>query len=321
MTDTSFNFRLVRHGYDPEQVVAHVGELARQVELAQYDVSELTRLADTLRSENDAYKQKFRSRYGGLGERIEQILALAETEAADIRADAAADAEAVKAKVEKWAASILEDAKREADQIHREAERAAHARREEAEAYFEAVRANAGRLAAEMETTLASRRQQAEQEYEQRLAEVARQEAEAAEHSAQLRAEAQEVRADAERKAERHLEEAEHRGREIVEEAKAAADRARVESDREVAAAIARRDSIDAQLAHLRTAFGALGSLVPALGTVENGGQGRGAAVEPRVVAAPGPAAVPGPASAENITRPVPEVVDAPDGPDEAPGA
>ena len=272
MTDTGPAFRSARNGYDTAQVAAYVADLARRLDAAQYEVSELTRLRDSLKAENEGYKQKFRLRYGGLGDRIEQILTLAEEEAADMRADAAAEVEGAKAQVEKWAADILEGAKRDADRIRREAEGAARARREEAEAHFEAVKADAGRLAAEMETTLAARRKQAEQEYEQRLADLTREEARAEDHAAQLHAEAKQVMAEAERKARSKLEEAERKAAETLEETQAAAERIRADADREVAAAIARRDSIDAQLTHLRSAFGALGSLVPGLAMVDNGG-------------------------------------------------
>jgi cell division septum initiation protein DivIVA len=273
MNENPLAFRRVRRGYDPVQVAAYVGELTRQVERASQDAAEMARLAESLKVENDAHKQKALSRYRGLGERIEQMFALAEADAAEIRANAAAEGEAVKAKVEKWAADLLEDARRDADQIRSEAERAARVRREEAEAHLESQRAEAGRRAAELETTLAFRRQQAEQEYEERLAEVRREEVATAEHAEMLRQEAQEFRAEAERKADRLLEEAERRSNEIVEEARAAAERARAESEREVMAAMARRDSIDTQLANLRKAFGALGGLVPALvDGADNGG-------------------------------------------------
>ena len=63
------------------------------------------------------------------------------------------------------------------------------------------------------------------------------------------------LRSDADRAAQLKLDAAERTARHIVEEAKAVARRAHLESKREVAAAMARRDSIDAQLASLNRAF------------------------------------------------------------------
>ena len=299
MTEELPTFSRVRHGYDVEQVAAYVGELRHQVKLARdqvqlghdqvqlaheeisqrtreaeqalAEIGELQHFAEALEAENDAHKQKFRSRY----DRVEQVLILAETEAAQMRAGAAEEAEAAKVRVEEWAASLMRDAKRDAEQVHDEGERAARARLEEAEAYFEGVRANAGRLSAELETTLAARRRQAEQELDERVDVLKGEEAAAEEHAAQIRVDAQELRAETDRKVHRQLAEAERQARETVEAAEVAAERTRVESAHEVATAIALRDGIESQLASLRRAFGALGTVPPAVGVpTDNGWRG-----------------------------------------------
>ena len=87
MTENPLAFRRVRRGFDPVQVATHVGELTRQVERANQDAVEMARVAESLKAENDALKQKALSRYRGLGERVEQMFVAAEAEAADIRAE------------------------------------------------------------------------------------------------------------------------------------------------------------------------------------------------------------------------------------------
>ena len=153
-----------RGGYDQAQVTAYVGGLIHEMESARTKVGELTRLVEKLQAENNTYKQKSGSRYGGLGERIDQMLLLAENEAAEVRPGGDVEAERLKAEVEKWAESLWEDSKRQAEGMRTDAERDALATRSEAQAYFEAQRTNAAKVAAELEATIAARREQAEQE-------------------------------------------------------------------------------------------------------------------------------------------------------------
>ena len=250
-----------RGGYDQEQVTAYVGGLIREMEAAHSKVAELTRLVERLHAENNTYKQKAGSRYSGFGERIDQILVLAETEAAEVRQAATSEAERLKAEVEKWAASLWEDSKRQAEGIRADAERDALATRSEAQAYFEAQRTNAANVAAQLEATIASRREQADQEIDDRLTAVNRQVAAAEEHASQLRVDAERLRSETELVSNKRLADAERRAHEIVEEARANADRIRADSERELAAAIERRDLIDTQLGNLRHALSALSTL------------------------------------------------------------
>lgn len=261
MAENIPNFNVQRRGYDQAQVTAYVGGLIREMESAHSKIAELTRLVEKLHSENNANKQKAASRYSGLGERVDQILALGEAEAAEVRQAATAEAERLKAEVEKWAASLWEDSKRQAEGIRNDAERDALATRAEAQAYFEAQRANAAQVAAELETAIAARREQAEQENAERLAAVGRQVAAAEQHAAEVRVDAERLRSETEMVSNRRLADAERRGHEILEEARANAERVRADSERELAAAMERRDSIDIQLGNLRHALSALGSL------------------------------------------------------------
>jgi hypothetical protein len=72
---------------------------------------------------------------------------------------------------------------------------------------------------------------------------------------------AERLRSETEVVSNRRLADAERRAHEIVEEARATADRTRADSDRELAAAMERRDLIDTQLGNLRHALSALGTL------------------------------------------------------------
>jgi len=163
--------------------------------------------------------------------------------------------------VEKWAASLWEDSKRQAEGIRADAERDALATRSEAQAYFEAQRTNAAKVAAELEATIANRREQAEQENGDRLSAVSRQVSAAEEHASQIRVDAERLRSETELVANKRLADAERRAHEIVEESRANADRIRADSERELAAAMERRDLIDTQLGNLRHALSALSTL------------------------------------------------------------
>jgi hypothetical protein len=70
--------------------------------------------------------------------------------------------------------------------------------------------------------------------------------------SEQLRLEAEKLRADSDRKSKRTMDDAQRRADDLIAEAKAQAERIRGESERELAAATQRRDSINAQLTNVR---------------------------------------------------------------------
>ena len=77
------------------------------------------------------------------------------------------------------------------------------------------------------------------------------------------------TRSEAEARVARMLAEAEERSTSMVAEARATADRVRAESERELAAAGQRRDSINAQLSNVRQMLTTLsGSGIPGVGMV-----------------------------------------------------
>src|SRR5262249_29005729 len=127
--------------------------------------------------------------YEHLGARVGQILTLAETEADELRQRVQEETEAhrtsvnessaqvreeadqyvtrVRSEADSQAARIVEDARKAADEHRDSAERDASVRLQEAEAVYEEQRARAAKAAADFETTLAGRRQAAEDEFTQ----------------------------------------------------------------------------------------------------------------------------------------------------------
>ena len=252
MTGNIPTFKLTRKGYDQAQVAAYVGDLVGELGSARDKVAQLTGLVEQLQAERGADGEKAATRYGGFGERLDQILAMAEVAAAELRAEAIAEADQLKAEVENWAESLLEAAKGQAAKIREDAGRDALATRSEAQAYWEAQRASATQLTADLEKVIAARREQAEREAAQSLAAAGRQVAASNERAAQVRAEAEELRARTEATCNALVANAQRRAQEIITSATADADRARDFSEREARAAAERRDSIVAQLGNLR---------------------------------------------------------------------
>jgi DivIVA domain-containing protein len=279
MTESSPSFRTVMRGYDPAAVDQHVAELSAALGAATQQVAALSQRVDALAAK--AAEQT----YTDLGERIGQILTLAEEEAAHLRSTAASEADKqaaalnestrqartdankyatdVRASAEREAARLMEDAKRSADQLVDEADREAAARRGEADAYSEAQRAKAAQAAADFEQTLAVRRDTAEREFKEHIALAERQLVTGQERAAQLRADAEQLHSEAVRRAAALTAESERTAEQTVAEAIARADRIRAESDRELVAASQRRDSINAQLTNVRQMLATLSGTAP----------------------------------------------------------
>ncbi|MEO6789709.1 MAG: hypothetical protein ABI249_06640, partial [Ornithinibacter sp.] len=219
--------------------------------------------------------------FADLGERIGSMLALADEEAAQIRGDAteaaqvqrlAADEEAtgirsaadayaqeVRSSADVDAAEAVSRAKAEADSIIDDAAREAAARREEAEAYFEKQQANAAAAASDFEMTLGERREQSSAEFTAQMANQDQALASVQERADLLARESEEDRRLAAADAAGHLESARTEAAGVVSAAKQQAERIRRDSERELAAATARRDSITAQLGNVRSMLATLG--------------------------------------------------------------
>jgi DivIVA domain-containing protein len=299
MTDSNAHFRSVLRGYDPAQVDQHVHELAQAAAAARQEAAQRTvensKLEATqgqLRKEVERHVQRARTleeeqmkasapTYATLGERIGSMLTLADKEASELRERAKADAAnhhaladesalATRQDAEHYAtetrsaakaeaARFIEDAKRQADSVLDDADRQAMARREEAEAVYERSRAKSATAAVDFETTLAARRDSSALEFAAEVAAAEQQLATVRMQSEQTRIESEQSQQEAASRSEQQLEQATSHARTLVAEARTKAERIRGDSERELAAATQRRDSINAQLSNVRQMLAALG--------------------------------------------------------------
>lgn len=301
------HFKFSRRGYEPEEVDSFIESQNRTLQAAKKDAAErsveLTKLNAALADLRGQLGQQSRvmadlkksapapgQAFTDLGERIAQILSLADQEAAEMRTRAGAEADEIReratraaaelkatttsyaeqarARADEEAVRIIAQANREAQAVVAEAQSVTAAQRQELAAEFEAHRLKASTASAELEVTLAARRESADAEFEarRRQQEAALTESESRLRQLTERAEhdAQEMRA----RAEQLLQNAEAQADQIVSEARDHASRVREESDRELAAASAQRDSISAQLSNVRQMLATLGAgtLVQGLG-------------------------------------------------------
>ncbi|MEO5608710.1 MAG: DivIVA domain-containing protein [Ornithinibacter sp.] len=292
-------FPTVFRGYDPDQVDRHLADLQRGIELAHQEGAERSVELTKARQAHDALLTQVEDQqrvvagleerasrvanptFADLGERIGSMLALADEEAAQIRGDAteaaqvqrlAADEEAtgirsaadtyaqeVRSAADVEAAEAVSRARAEADSIIDDAAREAAARREEAEAYFEKQQANAASAASDFEMTLGERREQSSAEFTTQMANQDQALAAVQERADLLARESEEDRRVAAADAAGHLEAARTEAAGVVNAAKQQAERIRRDSERELAAATARRDSITAQLGNVRSMLATLG--------------------------------------------------------------
>lgn len=296
---SEITFRTVLRGYDPNDVNHHVSELQKAIAGAQQEHARQSVELDKLQraySDAAARVQQLQAQvaeleesasagvaptFEHLGQRVGQILSLAEAEADELRAAAHADAEAATtaardqrdrtissaqaeatdatSRAEADAARKLADAQRRAEEILDVADREAAARREEAEAVYEDQRSKAAAAATDFERTLAQRRDQAAAEFERALTSHQRQLADAQNRLDQVNREADEVRDTAAREAEQTIAVATAEANETVRTAQDTAAKVRRESERELSATAQQRESINAQLANVRQMLSTIG--------------------------------------------------------------
>ena len=294
-------FRTTMRGYEPEAVDKYIAQLAGAVSTARREAAELGRRVEDLAASGKQRRQEpmpmATPTYAELGERITQMLTLAEEEANSIREKASSeteqklsDIEASNAKAradadryasetrssaDREAARIVEDARRNADQLLDEADREATARRREAEALYEDQRAKAAKAASDFEQTLAERRENAEKVFQEQSQRSDQELAAAQDRVANIRAESEHQMSEATRKVARLTAESEAKAEQIVADAISRADRIRAESEREVAAATQRRDAINAQLTNVRQMLATLSGTSASVGIPEPVGAGK----------------------------------------------
>lgn len=279
MTHPDRQFRVVLRGYDPADVDRVVAELEGRLSAAERATQELR---DSLQKSEAAEAATSAAAaapaqpatFEHFGERVGQILSLAEQEANHLRDQVRAEVEAhrkdseraalvVRDEADQYAEQrrrdadaectrLLTDARRAADDERDAAERDSAARRQEAEAIYEQQRANAAQAAASFESTLAERRDRTTAEFQQQQAATQSQLDAMAARVEEVKAAAEHQQTAAEADARRILDEAQERAAALVRDARALAERVRADSDRELAAASQRRDSINAQLTNVR---------------------------------------------------------------------
>jgi len=301
MTESNAHFRSVLRGYDPAQVDQRFHELAQAAAAARQEAAERTIAVSKLEASQGQLKKEIerhiqRARaleeeqmkasaptYATLGERIGSMLTLADQEASELRARAQADAAnhhaladqsavatrqdadhyatEMRSAAEAEAARFMEEAKRQADNVLDDADREAMARREEAEAVYERSRAKSATAAVDFETTLAARRDSSALEFAAEVTAAEQQLATVRVQSEQTRIESEQAQQEAASRSAQQLDQAMAHAHSLVAEAKTKAERIRGDSERELAAATQRRDSINAQLSNVRQMLAALGGV------------------------------------------------------------
>jgi len=262
-------FDLALRGYDRRQVDEYLDRLEHDLSVAQGDrdaasarIALTEKRLDELEAELQAARTELTESnhptYAGLGKRVEQLLSIAEEEAARLRADAMRDTEEERAA----AGTLVQQAQQEADKARREFEANLDARRRKAEQQEAEVSAETDKRLAAAEQQIADAEAAAEKPLAAARTEADRLVTDATAHIERLRKDAdqhatallQAARHDVERVAL----EAKSKAETIITEARATAEQGRVEYDREIAELIQRRQSIREQLRALRQVVGTL---------------------------------------------------------------
>ncbi len=273
MTQPDHEFRVVLRGYEPAEVDRVVAGLqARAAEAEAAAVALERRVAEAASSSATPAEPPS---YEHLGERVGQILALAEQEALEMRDRAGAETEGIRKLAEQAAIEIRDAADHYADQRRRDAEteatrlladakRAADEERDAADRDA-AARAPGGRghlrAAARRRRPVRSRLRdhprRATGAVPPPSSDTSRRPPRPSSttwpsSSSRPVPRPRRSRSPRRSQARRTLVDAEERAESIIREARAAADRVRSDSDRELAAATQRRDSINSQLTNVR---------------------------------------------------------------------
>lgn len=294
MTDQRFS--TVRKGYDPTEVGQALAALNSKIKSLQNQLLEQQNVVAALSAESANLKQELKqareeleaapdlstASFEHLGARVGQILSIATEEAAErvrlaaeeadrrtdegraqaerIVADAQRHGDEIRSKAESEATRLVEEANTRADQIRADVDSEAAAARDQAASLVETQRAAATAAAIDFERTLSERRAEALAALE---ADVARRHEEINEATARLnevRAEAQRTEFEARERAEQIVRSAEQRSDEVLQDAESRAEVVRQNAERELAAALARRDSVNEQLSSVRQLLSTYGA-------------------------------------------------------------
>ena len=207
------------------------------------------------RQEADRYAREVR---GATDDEVSQILDESRSQADSILEEARQQAESLREEARQEVESLRDYADRQA-MARQDADRQSMARREEAETLYEQARAKAAAAAVDFETTLAARREASAREFAAQVDAAEEQLAAIRQRAERARVDSERAQQEAASKIAQQLDQATERAHMLVAEAKAKAERIRDDSERELAVAIQRRDTINAELANVRQDLAALG--------------------------------------------------------------
>src|SRR5262245_13998102 len=126
MTQSDHQFRVVLRGYDPAEVDRAIGDLTGRVQAAEQAATKLhervqqAEAAINAATENAVPAQP--ATFAHLGERVGQILLLAEEEATELRETSRSEMEAVRKDAEQAAVSVRDAADQYAETRRRDAD-------------------------------------------------------------------------------------------------------------------------------------------------------------------------------------------------------
>lgn len=269
---TPTDFRIVLRGYEPAQVESRVRGLEEEIARLRADQPSLRIAAPP--QEPTSYEH--------LGLRMMRILDLATEEAGAVREAARIEVEQSRADSLAGAALLCEQAELEAEQIRADAQaeaadtterarlavadlldaasREAALRRREAESLLDRQRTAVVKANEEFERTIAQRSEAADQAFRHAEADRRSRLDALGRHVSAQQAEIEAGRAQAKQQARDIIDAAHAQAAGIIEQARSTAAQLSTEADREIAAAVQRRDSLNAELAELREVLESLTS-------------------------------------------------------------
>lgn len=268
-------FAIVMRGYDRNQVEARLGQLERSLREARARVEDLDarslQLAERLSETHRQLREGQRPSFTGVGARIEQLLTLAEeqaaamvaeatAEAADVRADAQAVLGEARAGADREVQEVRETARREAEEMLSRAREESQQRRSDLAAELDRTRADA-------EQDIAQRHQGGMEQAEAALIEAEARAATAMAWAAQAeqvgersRRAAEEEAAtlllEARRSSEELLARAQTRADGLVEQARTRAEQETADARRDLQELTRQREAVNGHLTQLRELLG-----------------------------------------------------------------
>ncbi|MGW1090773.1 cellulose-binding protein [Streptomyces sp. NPDC002596] len=289
---SAYGFVVVRgRGYRPEQVDGRAADLSAERDKAWEKVSRLTALAEELEAESARLAEVVATlappTYASLGERAQEILALADAEAQAVRGTAQEEAQALRDAADAAARQLRGHARADSDALRSaagsHADETVAAAQQSADSMLAAARKEAGEARDQAEAAMAETRRRtasvlANQKHEHierwKTAErelAAAEAAQVAQHDeltdrAEARlAEARRALSEAEEAARHGQEDAEAQAAELIAAARVREERVIRETERILREHEEGREEVQAHMAHVRNSLAALtGRVAPA---------------------------------------------------------